>query len=416
MAQEFTKTQFWVMTCICYLGLFLEGIVDNAKSITVPDMKEAFNANYTEFGVLNSIASISYVVCCVVATFLFPRITFKWTNILGYVTCVFGSIGVTFSGSFIWIIITMFFSTCFLGFADCTYTTVGTMIFTEHTATFMCIMNFFYGLGAILGPTLVTFVYSHFETRFRAFYFFTSITFGILALTQCFIPFAAKCPPKQEETINNKPKITVARSYIDPMVWLFSFTLMSLTQVERGAMMWGGLYLKDVLHLDPEVEGYWFNTLFYILFTVGRFIGGFIADRIGLVLFTYCIIIGCMIFLIIGFCLGTVGIWVLSITGLFAGLFWPTIMCLVMKYYGDLAPIPASVVLPITFILLSILQVILGLLNNYIGPEWAYRGSIFFLVIALCLVTVIRQCLHNKEKKEQLEQPLINTEQKQIVV
>ena len=38
-----------------------------------------------------------------------------------------------------------------------------------------------------------------------------------------------------------------------------------MTTGERATGAWGGLYLEDVLHLRPDVEGAWFNSCFYYI-------------------------------------------------------------------------------------------------------------------------------------------------------
>ena len=273
------------------------------------------------------------------------------------------------------------------------------------------LLNFCYGVGAVVAPFISSYIMTSSEYQFRAVYAVLTIVSVILILVYSLVPFPVKEPPATIDKVEGT-QLTIYKAYINPMVWFFAITLMVVTQVERSAMLWGGVYIQDVLHLDPQVEGALFNTLFYVCFTIARFVGGFIEEKIGLLPSFVGILVLCILFLVVGFCLGQVGLWILCCTGFFAGLFWPTVMCICIEYFDDSAPTATSAMLPITFLLLTVLQVLLGNLNDILGPEWAYRSSVVFLLIGLVLTFFIYRLMKKRKDKikllqEQVE-PIVN--------
>ena len=411
MEPEYTKAQYYIMTGVIFSQLFFEGIYDNSKSVTLPNIKEVFDASYTLYGVLTGLTSLSYVVCSVLGFLFVKKLTFKWTIVVGNIISLIGTIYMVFVPDMTNALVAMFLSSSILGFADVTSNAVGTIIFKEHTATMISLLNFCYGVGAVVAPFISSYIMTSSEYQFRAVYAVLTIVSVILILVYSLVPFPVKEPPATIDKVEGT-QLTIYKAYINPMVWFFAITLMVVTQVERSAMLWGGVYIQDVLHLDPQVEGALFNTLFYVCFTIARFVGGFIEEKIGLLPSFVGILVLCILFLVVGFCLGQVGLWILCCTGFFAGLFWPTVMCICIEYFDDSAPTATSAMLPITFLLLTVLQVLLGNLNDILGPEWAYRSSVVFLLIGLVLTFFIYRLMKKRKDKikllqEQVE-PIVN--------
>lgn len=139
---------------------------------------------------------------------------------------------------------------------------------------------------------------------------------------------------------------TVGSALMSPMVWFQALILVIMTTGERATSAWGGMYLKDVLHLDPAKEGAWFNSCFYLVFTLARLVGGFLVDAIGAFATEYLMMIGSIVIFTVGLAIGKTGVYVLPFAGAFVAFFWPTFIVTCMRYWKEDAAVPISCILP----------------------------------------------------------------------
>ena len=105
-------------------------------------------------------------------------------------------------------------------------------------------------------------------------------------------------------------RMTFTRALKHPVIWLFCLMLGLMEVIEFGAANWGGLYLKDVYGLDPRIIGASFVSLFYILFTAARLLGGLVIERVGYLRSLALALIGTAVIFLVGFAAGHGGIWV----------------------------------------------------------------------------------------------------------
>jgi fucose permease len=173
-----------------------------------------------------------------------------------------------------------------------------------------------------------------------------------------------------------------------PIIWFFSILLGLLVAVEFAPGNWGPLFFKDVYGLSPEVEGAAFVSLFYLLFTSSRLLGGFFIEKIGYYRSLYLDIIITILILFIGFSFSLNGIWILAASGLFISQFWILGMSLAEKRFGTNAGLFCSVIITLMGLFNVILQLFVGYINEMSGGHLGYPISLLFAIIALGMVLV----------------------------
>ena len=160
--------------------------------------------------------------------------------------------------------------------------------------------------------------------------------------------------------------------------------------VEFGAANWGGLHLQDVYGLNPETTGATFVSVFYVLFTLSRLVGGLAVEKIGY-LRSLCVTIGGTIAVYaIGFALGIRGVWVLPVSGLFIAVMWPTMLAVAMKAFGADAPNATSAVITISGAINGIMQMVIGLINQGLGAAWGYRSCLLWSLLLVGAMALLR--------------------------
>ena len=400
MISDISKTQFWLLVFCAYGCMLGQGFIDNTRSVTYPMMRDDLQLSYKQFGSLQSMAQFSYLVWSFAVAASLQKLGFKTVILLIFLISIIGC-GITALANGYWTLFLFQFLACAgLGGLDDAPHALSSLLFKKNTGILMLLLHSCYGLGAVVGP-----IFAHYVEELLPKYSFRGITLAmcgplaIIALIILFIPFAIK-RPVSEEQVANHTGFTVWKALVSPVVWVQSITLILLTTGERATSIWAGLYLEDVLHLDPAVEGAWFNSCFYAAFTLARLLGGVLVDWIGAFATEYLVTTLAIIIFTVGLLAGKAGLYILPFAGCMVAFFWPTFIVICMRYWGENASIPISCILPIQAFLGIFVQYLLGWLNDTFGPSVAYWSTVPFISMALVFVAINHWMVLKKEKKE----------------
>ncbi|MDF2698592.1 MAG: putative major facilitator superfamily 1 [Haloplasmataceae bacterium] len=375
-----------VLLIIVYATMIIFGLIENIKGVTFPLIKDTFNVTYDAQGVLVSFSWFGYVFFCIVATFSIQKLGIKISIIFGYICLFLGCLAILLAPNFIIVTLALAILWMGFGFFEIGNNALATSIFTSKSALFMSLMHGFYGLGAIIGPIYAGHLSENLSYSFKDIYMFTLIPIIIVL----FIILTSKFKVTHDET-NELPSLTIKMALQNKYVWLFSLALGFMEVIEFGAANWGAFYLRDVFNIDPLTLGAFFVSIFYTFFTLSRLISGFGIEKIGYLKSIIISLILILILYIIGFSIGKNGMWVLSSTGLFIAILWPTVMSYAIKVFGINTPIASSVIIVISGIINGMMQLGTGLINEYIGPEWGYRLNTFYVLISLFTLLIINK-------------------------
>ena len=371
-----------------YATMLFFGLSENVKGVSFPLIKEQFGALYDQQGGLVSGTWFGYVISCFAASFLLSRLGSKRTVVLGYFVVGAGMTAVLFAPGFWTVAAALMLMNLGFGLFEIGGNALAMTAIDKHAAVAMNLMHFFYGFGAILGPKLAGVIVTHTGGGFRAPYLVLVFPVAAVGVYLAFLRVPAAKRNEAEET----PAMTLLAAFKNPMVWLFSVTLGFMEVVEFGAANWGGLYLRDVLGMDVATAGANFVMAFYILFTAGRLLGGFVIERAGYLRSMFAMAAVTAVILAVGFLLGRSGVWVLPLSGLFIAGMWPTVMALAMRVFGPDAPVAASAVITLSGAVNGVFQFLTGVMNEHLGAGVGYpMGIVYALVICGLLVLIKRR-------------------------
>ena len=397
------KSEFWLLVACAYACMLGQGFIDNTRSVTYPLMKEDLHLSYTQFGGLQSMAQFSYLFWSLSVALTLQKLGFKMVIVFSFLMSIAGCVLTSFSTNFLTLFAYQFLACAGMGALDDCPHALSSILFKKNTGILMLLLHSCYGIGAVFGPLFAAFVQKEFPK-----YSFRGISLGMsipLAIMCLFVPFAIKKPQKEEEASQRKGH-SAWSALVSPMVWFQSLILVLMTTGERATSAWGGLYLKDVLHLDPAKEGAWFNSCFYAAFTTARLVGGLLVDWIGPFATEYIVMTLAMVIFAVGLSIGKAGVYVLPFAGCTVAFFWPTFIVICMRYWKEDAAVPVSCILPIQSSMGIPIQLFLGWLNDRFGHGTAYWSTVPTIGIALALLVVFHFILLKLEKKD-MEQGLL---------
>jgi fucose permease len=389
--------RFYIITLLIYIDMILYGFINSSRSIAYPLIKNEFGVSYDQQGLMVSMIAVFSVIACIVAGIVLERLGFRKSLMLAFVFIMIGMFCFRLADGFLFTAAMFLLIQMGLGFFEIGLNGMGVSTFTAKSALMMSLLHFFYGLGAIAGPAYAGLTTGSMGRNWRYIYFFgllPALFLGIFTFIAAPGTRAQSAPKKTGPGEDDSPpakKLSFFSALKEPMVWLFGVTMGFGSAVEVGTVNWSALYLQDVYGFDPKIQGAFFVSIFYILYTASRFLSGFIIEKIGYLksVMSGCVIV-CLIFSA-GFLLGERGIWILPVSGFFIAILYPTMLALSIPVFRENARTVSSVIIPIAFTTNGLLQYFIGLINRFIGAEWGYRSSLVFGVLTFLLLLVVRK-------------------------
>ncbi|HSL87014.1 MAG TPA: MFS transporter, partial [Bacteroidales bacterium] len=149
---------------------------------------------------------------------------------------------------------------------------------------------------------------------------------------------------------------------------------------EQGMSLWLTNYLKEGFGFRESV-GARYLGIFFLVFAFGRLVGGFIVQKTG-VLRT--VIISQTIALILlgfGIILGVDYVIIISISGLFFSIVFPSLMSLVSVVFKERPGFATGFLITMVALVLNLMNLMMGILTDVLGP----KTSIFLLPLSMAI-------------------------------
>lgn len=410
-AEALRKRQRISLFVLLYATMFLFGLLDSIRGVSLPLVKNEFGVSYDSQGGLVSVTSLGYVAFSLIASLFLQRFGPKRSLLAGFFLVCAGALATTVVPSFWMASLALIVVSAGFGFFEVGTNALGTVTFTNKAALMMGLLHFFYGFGSIAGPKAAGLLTSVLDYSWRQVYvaaIVPTVALAILVLSTKFdhgkdervanadqASYASHEDEQQQrsgdhaQTTDGRTKVTFFGALRNPVVWVFALTLGFMEVIEFGASNWGALHLQDVYGLDPRTVGASFVSAFYILFTLSRLFSGVAIERAGYMRSLHISIICTIVALFAGFVLGERGIWILPSTGLFIGVMWPTMMAIAMSVFGADAPIVTSAIITVSGAINAIMQFVIGFTNEIAGEAWGYRSCLLYAVVVLLALRLL---------------------------
>ena len=245
----------------------------------------------------------------------------------------------------------------------------------------MNLLHFMYGAGSTTSQNLIG-RYLDKGYTWRQMYAFLFVLYIILILMFVF----AKIPdtPVEENLVKDKKGI-----FKDPLLYAFGFGLGFYAFAEQGISLWLTNYLKETFSLRESV-GARYLGIFFLLFAVGRLLGGFIVQRKGVfksVLFSLSM---SFVLMISGILLGEGYIIIISISGLFFSIVFPSIMSFVGNVFTERPAYATGIIFAFVSIGINGMNFIMGVLTDLIGAKTSIFLIPFSLLLSIMFVLYIK--------------------------
>ncbi|TDO71146.1 fucose permease [Halanaerobium saccharolyticum] len=363
---------------LAFTIMFMVGVVNNIRGQVGPYIMDDFGLNYSRLGFLLSFISIGSMLVYFISGKLIEKFGLLKILFYGIIHNILSLTIVYLSSNYYALIFALFLVGAGVTILSISAINLISISYSEKRGKMINLLHLFYGAGGIVAPYFVTLVLK------LGFSWNYSFLFSIVLLVIIFFEFNSASLPEIE---SDGEMVMRATSDLikEKKVILFSSIVFFQVGVEFSLVTWLAPFLKDVQgRTDLTVSFY--LSLFFITFTLGRFLASFIVEKIGY--YNYLIFTGgTAAFLISIALLGGYNFTILiPLSGLFLAGQVPTLQAAILDSFGSSGIKVVGFAQTAGMIGLTVLSNwVVGFINDFI----AVKAGFIFLVIILVVAMII---------------------------
>lgn len=377
--------------------MLMMGFLDSLRGPIIPNIRAGFNINYTSVGTMLFIASLGFLVSTFFSGILCDRIGQKKVLFLGFICTVSGILTIGISPNFGALLAAMGLLNIGLGSVEMGVNSVVSGIVLKKQAMFMNFLHFFYGLGASIGPRYSG-VLIKINISWRHIYLLSLIFVGALFIYLMTLKFPESLKRGKSESLS------IFVIVKDKKALLFGAGLGLYVSCETGIGNWLTNFLTIEYKMD-SLKSSFYLSLFFIVFTIGRLIGGFIAERLGYLKSVLIFLTAALLLFSTGMLLGGKYVFLFSLCGFFFSIIYPTIVSTALGEYKKATASVLGFVVTMSSGINMFSNWFIGKLNDLFGVRVGFGIIIVYMVIAITIVVVLRSMTGqaNMEKEGGIE-------------
>lgn len=376
----------------CAIFLFF-GVVTAGLGPVLPQLAENTSATLTDVGGVFSATFLGALISQLVFGPLNDRFGQKSLMLISTLFLAAGIFGVTVSTSLWMLLAVSFLAGLGHGTVDLSTSVLISRTFPQRNTSMMNLLHFFFGLGAFIGPALISLA-----IRLGAKgTLVLLIGSGCILILTLFIPRIHVPPlsPAEKEEQNQNSSL-----YHSPVLWLSGCILLLYVGAENGMGGWTTTYMHTSAGMDLQTAAL-VTSGFWGALTIGRLVTALVSRHLGppqilTIAFSACMLSGVLFALSTGH--RTLSIIAIVLIGFFAGAIYPTVISLLTTHFNHAAGKAASVGAAMGSIGGMILPWEQGYLLENVNPS----ASAWFAAGALFVMFLLLQALRQQFKKETL--------------
>ncbi len=344
---------------------FMFAMTSDAVGMIIPELIKEFNLSMTQASAFHYAPMALIALSGLFLGFLADSFGRKQTIMLGLFIFSISCFLFAISSSFLIFVILL----CLIGLAIGLFKTGALALLgdisqsnNDHTKTMNKVEGFF-GIGAIVGPALVSFLLTQ-----QVSWTYLYIIAGVMCLILAVLAWRADYPPVAKTTAKPTSFATTMRMVKNPYALGFSLAIALYVATEVAIYVWMPTLLADYTGSWTLMATYAL-TIFFILRAAGRFIAVWLLNR-----FSWQSV---MVWLSLGIALCYVGtliggvnaaVWLLPLSGLFMSMVYPTlnskgISCFAVQQHGAVA----GVILFFTALSAALAPLFMGMISDMFG-------------------------------------------------
>jgi fucose permease len=264
-----------VIRWLTFLMFMMFAMTTDSVGIIIPQIVKEFKLSLTAAGAFHYATMAAIATAAILLGFLADRLGRKQTIVLGLTIFALNSYLFIAGDSFAYFLCLLIVSGASIGiFKTGALALIGDISSstTQHTAT-MNLVEGFFGVGAILGPAIVTSLIDA-NVSWKWLYAIA----GSICVVLILIALAVRYPQTMKTAEEPVDLRRTLRMMGNPYALAFGMAAMLYVAVEASVYVWGPTYLADY-HGRWMLLASYAIAVFFLLRAAGRFLGGWLLSR-----------------------------------------------------------------------------------------------------------------------------------------
>jgi fucose permease len=369
-----------IFAALGFAILAIVGLFETTKGTMIPQIRLAYMVDYSSISALIMLGNLSYILMVFLGGIISDLKGQKFVILIGCALTASSLIFIQFAGSFA--VVCLLFFIMYLGFGCFEVSSsLVARLHSKYGAIIMSLLHFSFGAGTIIGPIYATNIVLNGGTWAQSF--------GLIAIPilACFI-IASVVPFNKEPHLVQSAETALAKNKIwGKKLWIFIAILGLSLVLEFGVVNWFVNYLQEGRGIGVEQSSV-LMTYFFVVFALGRIIGGFITHRIGYYKTMVLMCVSMLVLFLAGILLGSSGIFCFILFGFFIAIVFPTIMVGLMEEYKEKIASVMGIVISLASSINLFATWIMGLLNDHTNVVFGFN-FLFIYALAIMVLTVV---------------------------
>jgi fucose permease len=378
MENSIKNKKYIVPIMFIFMMMILAAAAENVRGVFIPLFKNDFSISDTEIGFMLTVSSMGYLVFTYIGGILCDKIGQKNVFIAGFISLVLSLAGLWASKSYIVLLFFMFGLNMGLALISIAINTIIPVLFISFQAVLMNLTHFCYGLGSTIVQRISGVLLFN-GVAWRSIYLAEAGLFFLVFLF--FLP--VKIPNTHKSKAENGEKVKNSEIFKNKLVYFYMVALGFYVFGEMGTASWFVNFIEKIYSYDKSRSSFYL-ALFFGLLTLGRLTGGFIAERVGYIKTVLISLIAAAVLFAFGISIGEAGLIIISISGLFFAVTFPTMVVTISKVFKENSSYATGIIVTASSSINMILNMIMGYFNDKIGVY-----SSFYLIPAGLTVSII---------------------------
>ncbi|AGB40328.1 fucose permease [Halobacteroides halobius DSM 5150] len=373
-----------LLVILAFMVILVFGIFTNLRGQVNPLIQQDYKIDYSQLGLVLGFFSGGSILATFFGGTLIQKYNLKvifWSGLL-IQSC--GLIFIGFIDSYYLLLIVMVIMGVGLGTLNVSGNTLASHVFTKNKGRMMNLFHLFFGIGGMIAPQYANQVFK-LGFSWEATYFLGVVLVIILFLFSWFCDF-----PQEDKEVSSK-EITITELLSDSKVIIFVIMFLFHVGAEIGLSSWLGVYLDDVQN-RTQTEISFYLSLFFGLFTLGRFLASVIVEKIGYLRLVLISSVSAAVTILLGLLGPDSFAFFFSLTGLFLSVNFPTIQATMFEVFEDNTSSVVGLTLTAGgFGNIIFANWVVGLINDLVGVSMGLGVFVIYLAILVSATFYLRR-------------------------
>ena len=266
-----------LLIAIIYLAFISLGLPDSLLGAAWPTLHVAFGVPISYMGIISIIISAGTVISSLLSERLTARFGTRTITTVSVLLTSVALFGFSLSGKF--------YQLCLFAIpygigAGAIDASLNNYVALHYTSKHMSWLHCFWGVGTIVSPYVMSYalIHSGWQTGYRTVSLIQLCIFIVLLFA---LPlWKINSGSESGEPSESAKPLGVMGALKIPGVPYLLIGFLAYCAAESTTMLWASSYLEEAMSLSKD-EAAALGSLFFIGMTVGRFLAGFITERLG---------------------------------------------------------------------------------------------------------------------------------------